>query len=283
MKPILLTDSASDIAAGSIDGVHILPLKIFFGDEEYLDTITLSHEEFYKKLIESNTLPTTSQIPPYEFEKAFADLTKDGRQVVVITLSQKLSGTYQSAAIAAQGFEGKVFLVDSESVAIGQRILVEYARNLIALGMQAAEVAAELERVKTRICVIALLDTLEYLKAGGRISQTAAFAGSLLNIKPVVAIVNGEVALLGKARGSKNGSNLLRELITARGGVDFTFPYRLGYTGLSDQLLKKYIEDSADLWSGSADSLPVSTIGGTIGTHVGPGVIAVAFFANELK
>ena len=283
MKPIILTDSASDIVRGSINGVHVLPLKVFFGDEEYLDTVTLSHGEFYKKLIESSTLPTTSQLPPYEFEKAFAELTKDGRQVVVITLSQKLSGTYQSAAIAAQGYEGKVFLVDSESVAIGQRALIEYAQSLIALGMEAAGVAAELERVKKRICVIALLDTLEYLKAGGRISPTVAFAGSLLNIKPVVAIVNGEVALLGKARGSKNGSNLLRELIAARGGVDFTFPYRLGYTGLSDQLLQKYIEDSADLWKGSTDSLPINTIGGSIGTHVGPGAIAVAFFANETK
>ena len=135
--------------------------------------------------------------------------------------------------------------------------------------------------MKRRLCVIALLDTLEYLKAGGRISRTAAIAGGLLNIKPVVSIVNGEVALIGKARGSKNGSNLLRELISARGGVDFRYPFRLGYTGLDDTMLQKYIADSADLWHTEAAPLPVATIGGTIGTHAGPGAIAVAFFAKE--
>lgn len=281
MKPLILTDTASDIAVAARDDLRVLPMKIFFGDAEYLDTVTLSHTEFYEKLIESGTLPTTSQIPPYEFERAFAQAAEEGRQVVVITLSQKLSGTYQSACIAAERFPGQVFLVDSESVAVGQRILVEYALRLVENRHEASVIAAELERVKRRVCVIALLDTLEYLKAGGRISRTAAVAGGLLNIKPVVSIENGEVALIGKARGSKNGSNLLRERITACGGVDFRYPCRLGYTGLDETMLQKYIADNADLWQVEDRALPTGTIGGTIGAHAGPGAIAVAFFARE--
>ena len=282
MKPLILTDTASDIPVSTEnENLRVLPMKIFFGDTEYLDTVTLSHEEFYHKLIESAALPTTSQIPPYEFDRAFAEAAAAGRQVVVITLSQKLSGTYQSAAIAAESYPGQVFLVDSECVAVGQRALVEYALELADRKFDAATIAAELERIKRRVCVIALLDTLEYLKAGGRISRTAAIAGGLLNIKPVVSVVNGEVALIGKARGSKNGSNLLRELIAARGGIDFRYPYRLGYTGLDDTMLQKYIADSADLYAAAPGDPPVATIGGTIGTHTGPGAIAVAFFAGE--
>ena len=282
MKPLILTDTASDIPVSTEnENLRVLPMKIFFGDTEYLDTVTLSHEEFYHKLIESAALPTTSQIPPYEFDRAFAEAVEAGRQVVVVTLSQKLSGTYQSAAIAAESYPGQVFLVDSECVAVGQRALVEYALQLVERKFDAATIAAELERVKRRVCVIALLDTLEYLKAGGRISRTAAIAGGLLNIKPVVSVVNGEVALIGKARGSKNGSNLLRELIAARGGIDFRYPYRLGYTGLDDTMLQKYIADSADLYAAAPGDPPVATIGGTIGTHTGPGAIAVAFFAGE--
>ena len=282
MNPLILTDTASDIPVSTEnENLRVLPMKIFFGDTEYLDTVNLSHEEFYPTLTESAALPTTSQIPPYEFDRAVAEAVEAGRQVVVITLSQKLSGTYQSAAIAAENYPGQVFLVDSECVAVGERALVEYALQLVERKFDAATIAAELTRMKRRVCVVALLDTLEYLKAGGRISRTAAIAGGLLNIKPVVSIVNGEVALIGKARGSKNGSNLLRELISARGGVDFRYPFRLGYTGLDDTMLQKYIADSADLWHTEAAPLPVATIGGTIGTHAGPGAIAVAFFAKE--
>ena len=119
------------------------------------------------------------------------------------------------------------------------------------------------------------------MKKGGRISPTAAFAGSLLSIKPVIAIEHGEVAILGKARGSKNGNNMLMELTAKNGGIDFSMPFSLGFTGLSDSMLQKYIVDSEVLYKGKVDKLPVSTIGSTIGTHAGPGAIALAFFANN--
>ena len=112
-------------------------------------------------------------------------------------------------------------------------------------------------------------------------SASVAMVGGLLSIKPVVAVQDGEVVVLGKARGFKNGNNLLVQEIQKTGGVDFTRPFRLGYAGLDDALLQKYIADSTALWTGHAQALPLGTVGGTIGTHVGPGAIAVAFFQKK--
>jgi DegV family protein with EDD domain len=196
----------------------------------------------------------------------------------VITISGKLSGTYQSASIAKENYEDSIFLVDSENVCIGTQILVRFAMELREKGLDAKTIVSELEKKKKDVCVIALLDTLEYLKRGGRISKTSAFAGEMLSLKPVIAVVDGEVVSLGNARGSKKGNNMLTQLISEKGGIDFKKPYALGYAGLSDALLQKYIEDSASIWKEQTDKLPISTIGSTIGTHVGPGAIAVDFF-----
>ena len=122
------------------------------------------------------------------------------------------------------------------------------------------------------------MDTLEYLKKGGRISKTVAFAGGMLNIKPVVTIQDGAVALIGKARGSRNGNNLLVEKIREAGGVDFERPVLLGYTGLSSALLEKYVDDSKALWADHVDKLDGCLLCSVIGTHAGPGAVAVAFF-----
>ena len=131
------------------------------------------------------------------------------------------------------------------------------------------------------MCLIALLDTLEYLKKGGRISETTAFAGGILNIKPVLTVQNGEVVVIGKARGSKQGNNLLVEKIHRSGGIDFSMPILLGYSGLSDLVLKKYVEDSRVLWQDGTDALDSTLLCGVIGTHTGPGVVAVAFFKKS--
>ncbi len=280
MSVKIISDSACDLPVTQGGALRILPMKISFGEDMFLDGVDLSHSMFYEKLIECNSLPTTSLIPPYEFEQAFAEATANGGTAVAVTLSQKLSGTYQSAVLAAQRHGDSVVVVDSQSVSVGQKILVRYALQLAESGLDAQAIAGKLEEQKRRVCVLALLDTLEYLKAGGRISKTVAFAGEMFNIKPVIALRDGEVALIGKARGSKNSNNLLKELIRAKGGIDFDYPIALGYTGLSDNMLQKYVADSRELWQGHAETLPSGSIGGTIGTHAGPGAIAVAFFAR---
>lgn len=276
----IITDSASDITQEEARtwGIQVLPLRTIFGEEEFLDGVTIDHQTFFQRLIESDVLPTTSQLSPFQYEGPFQEAVEAGDEVVCITLSSKLSGCYQSAVIAAEGLP--VVLVDSLSVTVGQRILVELALQLRDQGLSAQEIGAVLEQEKPHIRLIALLDTLEYLKKGGRISSTVAFIGGALAIKPVVAVSDGEIIMLGKARGSKNGSNFLIREIEKADGVDFSRPFCLGYTGLSDELLQKYIHDSEHLWKDYAKELPISTLGATIGTHVGPGAVAVAFFEH---
>ena len=162
-----------------------------------------------------------------------------------------MSGTCQSARIAAEDYEGKVFVVDSMNATIGERILVEYGLQLKDQGKSAEEIVSILEKEKSKIHTMGLLDTLEYLKKGGRISSTVAFIGGALAIKPVVAVSDGEIIMLGKARGSKNGSNFLIREIEKADGVDFSRPFCLGYTGLSDELLQKYIHD----WQTSVEGI----------------------------
>lgn len=275
----IITDSASDIVDNEREDLAILPVSITFGEEEFQDGINLTHRMFYEKLIECDELPVTSQVPPFAFEEAFREAVEAGSQVIAITLSSKLSGTWQSACVAAEEFGGRVRVVDSENASIGQHALVEYAIRLKDAGLDFEEIVERLETDKKRIRLIALLDTLEYLKKGGRISKAAAMAGSLLSIKPVIAIQGGEVAILGKARGSRQGNNLLAEQIRQTGGIDFGKPFVLGYTGLSDAMLQKYIIDHESFWKSFVDTLETSSVGGTIGTHVGPGAIGVAFFS----
>ena len=277
----IIVDSACDLIPEQIKKyqLDVLPIKTIFGEEEFLDGVTMSHEEFFEKLVESEELPTTSQVTPIVYEEKYEEVKQAGDTAVVITLSSKLSGCYQSANIALDGYEDIITVVDSNNVCIGQQILTMLAVQLRDAGKGAKEIAEELEQQKGRIRLIALLDTLEYLKKGGRISGAAAAVGAVLSIKPVIAIEDGEVVVLGKARGSKNGNNMIKQLIQKEGGINFDMPYTLAYSGLSDDLLKKYIKDSAELYDGHGDELPISTIGCAIGTHVGPGAIAAAFFA----
>ncbi len=276
----ILTDSASDILPPYPSNLTVLPMTIRFGEKEYRDGVDLSHREFYEKLTESDTLPVTSLISPGDFADAYRQAAERGETVVVVTLSSKLSGTWQSAVLAAQDYPGNVFVVDSRNATLGERLLVEYALRIAGEGMPAGEIAGELEDVRDRVRVLGLLDTLEYLKKGGRISKAVAFFGEAMAIKPVVTVRDGEVVMLGKARGSRNGNNFLIQEI-GKAGVEYCLPFALGYTGTSDDMLQKYIRDSAPLWEGKVSALPVYTVGATVGTHIGPGAIAVAFFSQK--
>lgn len=277
MKTRIIVDSTADLMPAYKERVQVVPLTVHFGDEEYVDGVTIDHKAFYEKLVETDVHPSTSQATPAAFAAEFEKAKQAGESAVVITLSSKLSGTYQSAVIAAQDYEN-IYIVDSESVAIGGGILVELALKLMDEGLDAKAIAEKLEEEKKKIVIVALVDTLEYLQKGGRVSKTVAFAGTLLNIKPVIAVTRGEILMLGKARGSKQGNNLLVQEIEKAGGVDFFKPVLLGYTGLSDALLCKYIEDSKHIWEGNLDDVRYTTIGSVIGTHAGPGAVAVAFY-----
>lgn len=275
----IITDSGSDFCPPYPKNLTVMPLTIHFGAEEYRDGQTIDHRTFYEKLVSGSELPTTSLIPPGEFQQEFDKAEAAGETVIAVLLSSKLSGTYQSAVLAAEDRE-KVYVVDSMNATLGEQILVKYAIRLVNQGLSATDIVAELERAKSHVNLMGMPDTLDYLHRGGRISKTVAVLGGALSIKPVLRLVDGVVVMIGKARGSKNGNNYLIQEVS-KSGVDFTKPLCLGYTGLSDELLQRYIADSRQLWEGKAEELPISTVGATIGTHVGPGAIVVAFFDNQ--
>ena len=288
MSVRIITDSASDISQELAKELNItvLPLKVRFGEEEFLDGVTLSNRQFYERLIETDEIPKTSQITPFEYRSNFEQAVKAGDQVVCLTLSSGVSGSYQSACVAAQEFEGDVFVVDTQQFCISEAIIVERAVQMRDMGMSAAEIFAAIEAEKKDAHVLAIFNTLEYLKLGGRISAAAAFAGGLLSLKPVLTIEDGVVRILGKARGSRNGNNMLTEFAEKLGGIDFGRPFCFGYTGFSDETLKKYIHDSARLYEDKIDvndpgNFRIHKVGATIGTYAGPGAIAVAFFAAK--
>lgn len=274
----IITDSGIDLPGEVDPRVTVVPLGITFGTTTYADGVDLTNDRFYELLIESDELPKTSQATPFSYQQIFEDVRAAGDEAVVITLSSKLSGTYQSAVTAAADYP-EVRVVDGKNVTIGQSLLVLYALRLLDEGRSAAQIADELTAAADRVCLLALLDTLEYLKRGGRIPKSVGTIGELLSIKPVVGVEDGEVVMLGKARGSKNGRNQLHQQVE-KYGIDFTMPVLLGYTGLSQKLLRKYLDDNRAIWEGKVaeEDLPIASVGATIGTHVGPNAIALAFF-----
>ena len=276
-----IIDSASDVLPGEckkLGAVHV-PLTVRFGDKEFADAVDLSHKKFYKMLTSGKEEhPTTSQVTPAAWAEAMEEVTKDGDTAVVITISSKLSGTYQSACIAAGDFEGKVYVVDSMTATIGERLLLQYGIRLAHEGLDAATIAGKLDEIKDKVRIYARLDTLEYLKKGGRINAATAVVGTMLNIKPIIAVRDGVVENVAKARGPKAADKQLRELVAKSGGIDFSKPMCAAYSGLEDDNLKTFLADSTDMLCGS--EIPVAVIGSVIGTHVGPGAVAIAYFEN---
>ena len=256
----IITDSTVDIADKYRNLFTVVPLTVSFGEKDYIDGVTLNKQEFYQKLVSSPELPKTSQATPAAFEEVFRKLQEQGDEAVVITVSSRLSGTYQSACIAAEDFNN-VRVVDSMNVSIASGILAEYALRCASEGMGLDELARHLSKKRDEIGLVAMVDTLEYLKKGGRISGAAAFAGGVLGIKPVVTCRNGEQI--------------------RKDGVDFSKPLLLGYTGLSDDMLYQYIQDSQSLWKGHVTDLDCVQLSSVIGTHAGPGAVAVAYFKSS--
>lgn len=278
MSVRIIVDSTADLIPQLKARVTAVPLTVHFGRQEYTDGVDFSAEEFYKKLETAKELPSTSQATPYAFNEAFEEAVEAGDTVVAIILSSGLSGTYQSAVIGAADYPGKVFVVDSRQVAISAGVLVEYAFRLLDGGMEAEQIAEELTAARSRVRLMAVVDTLEYLQKGGRISKAVAVAGGMLSIKPIIGMnAEGKIEMVGKARGNKQANALMnkkaREL-----DIDFSMPVMVGYTGTSDALLQKYLAESADFFAGC--SYASSVVSAVVGTHAGPNAVAIAFFSK---
>lgn len=279
MKTKIIVDSTVNMNPEFYEMVSVLPLTVRFGEDEYIDGVTITNEEFYQKLEKVDELPTTSQISPEVFRGAFQEVVDAGDEALVITVASGLSGTCQSAHIAAQEFEN-IYVVDSGNVAVGFGVIVEYAIQLLKEGKSAKEIKEILDKEKEKVHIIAMVDTLKYLKMGGRISGAVALAGSILNIKPIVEVYDGAIHQIGKARGAKMGNQVLIQEIQKVGEVDYSKPVLFGHSGRTDDGVKLFLEQSKDFWKDG--NVPKNSIlmGSVIGTHAGPGIVAIAFFAK---
>ena len=274
MSVKIVLDSTVDVNPEIKNKFVIVPLNVRFGDTEYQDGVSITPEKFYEMLVASAELPTTSQPTPMAFEDTYRELVEAGHEVLVITIASKLSGTYQSATIAADEFPGKVFVFDSRTAALASGVLAEYALQLAEQGMGAEMILNELIRERSRVGLYAIVDTLEYLKKGGRLNAAAAVVGGVLNLKPLICVENGEIKTLGTARGAKKAFAMLSE-VSGGNGVDHDKPVLLGYTGTSDESLRKYLEGATEIWG---EEPKQAIVGATIGVHAGPGAVAVAYF-----
>jgi len=280
MSVKIITDTAADFTPAEAQalGVSMAPMKVMFGEEEYTASFGLTGDEFYQKLAAAKDLPTTSQPSVTRFEELFAACPED--ELVVILVASALSGTFQSAAIAAQALpEKNIYLVDSASATLGQRILVERAVQLRDMGLTGSQIAKTLEHEKKDIVLIAVIDTLKYLHKGGRLSKTAAIAGGLLGVKPVVTLRNGAIEVLGKERGTARALKFLHTTAEGLGLLDMSRPSSLAYTGCDPSVLEPLIAElGKDFIS---DNTVTDHIGPTIGVHVGPGAFGIAYFRKK--
>ena len=273
----ILTDSSADFnpATAKRRGVDVVSMSIQFGSASFLDGKTITHDVFYKLLQEGRTNPSTAQPTPADFLRRFEEAKAAGDQVVAVLLSSVLSGTYQSAVIAKGmcGYE-PIYLVDSLSATAGIQILVNYACKLRDSGLPAADIAGELERLKDRIRIFAVMDTREYLRRGGRLSGFQAGLGAVTRLKPVITVRKGAVSIAAKAFGLTAAVQQLLKFLDAN-PVDDAFPSYFLYSddrGRDELLLPRLKERGA-----LPQRLHYCSVGPTIGSHIGPGALGMAY------
>ena len=235
--------------------------------------------EFYRRMDSGEELPKTSQISPFRYGEAFKEATADGSEAVYLSISSGVSGSIQSAILAAKEFDGKVRVFDSRHFCISQRVLVEYAARLAGEGKSADEIVSALEEALKKVRIIAVFATLENLKKGGRISSAEAFVGEMLSIKPIITITDGKVEVLSRVRGMKKGYRAMREYIEKDGGIDLSMPYAFAYSGSDSTNIDGFIRECSDLYEGKTD-VEISYVGATVGTYAGAGAIATAYFVK---
>ncbi|RVU54244.1 DegV family protein [Anaerosphaera multitolerans] len=272
----IITDSASDITIDEAVklNIDIVPLTISFGDEVCPQNTVEDFDCFFEKLKVSTSLPVTSQPSPQLYLNIYNEAKLKGDDVLVITLAGGLSGTVNSANLAKDMIDyDRIRVIDSEQAIITQRLLVEHAVKLRDEGKELENIAGAIENLKRHTVVCGALDTLKFLKMGGRIPASMAFIGELLNIKPTIILKNSVLEELGKARGSKASLNLLYKEFEAT-EVDESFPVYFGHTSSEERCIQFMNETIKKYNLKNTAMFPIS---GVIGTHVGPGCLAIAF------
>lgn len=270
-----LVDTSADYTVEEIKakGMELVPLHITLGEADYRDGYDLTKDRFYELLTSNEEFPKTSQPTPQDFVDIFEDVQEKGDELICILLSSKLSGTYQSATLAKNIVEyDKIYLIDSLTATHGIRLLADYGQELAKEGKTAEEIVAALEETKSKIKILAVVDTLEYLCKGGRVSRTTAAIGEMAKVKPMITVAEGEVAVVGKSLGKNKAiGNILKSLGECE--VDNRFPI-YSVSTLGTENCEAF---EARLTAEGYEFKDRLQIGATIGTHVGPGVFGMIF------
>lgn len=277
----IITDTASDITLRQAAGldVDMVSLRVQFGDVPYEQLADENFEQFYKMLEESKELPVTSQPAPADYLNLFAKAKAAGDDVIVVTLSSGLSGTYQTACLAAEMADyERIYVVDSLSALTGQRMLVEHAARLRDEGRGAGEIYAILNDMSHRIVVFGALNTLKNLRKGGRIPKTAEVIGAVMGIKPLIYVKeDGAVGMAGKARGSAGAIAAMVKLVEKNHDFDPTVPVYFAYTS-KDTLCRNFRKLCVSHFK--LKNTEMYPAGASIGTHVGPDAFAVTYLSK---
>lgn len=277
----VVTDSACDLPQNIVESnqISIVPLTVRFGDDEYVDRVELDQAKFWDLMKTAGQLPSTAAPSPGAFEKEFRQAAADGAEgVVCVTISSRLSATYQAAVVAAQAASDaiEVRVIDSEVCTVGEGLLAIEAAELGAAGDNLDTIVQKIEDMKSRLHIYGALDTLDNLRKGGRIGAAGAFFGSLLSIKPIIRISEGEVKPESRQRTRSRALGALAQYVLDGAPVDRV---AVSHSNAPD------VESFVDLLTPvvKRDDVLISDIGPVIGTHGGPGVIAVAFVQSKVS
>ena len=274
----IVTDSAADFEPVELEQLNIscIPLSVQIGNESYQENVNLSKDQFYTLLAQNKEFPKTSQAPTQTVLDIYEDAKKSGDEVVHITLSSALSGTYQTAlAIRDMAEFDACHIVDSLNATGGQRQLVEYAVKLRDLGKTAAEIAYAVESLRERVMLFACIDTLEYLYLGGRISRTVYKLGSMAQIKPIIRVdEQGGIEVPAKAMGMRKGMDILCKKIEAIPPCP-DFPIYAMYTG--DRTCGEKMAQRIRAMGYDVPDSQIINVGAAIGSHIGSNALGFVY------
>ena len=275
----IVTDSLSDITSDMAEelGITVVPLTVSFGHESFLDRVTMTTDEFYHKLTHDANWPKTTQPPPGDFIDVYNKLTKETDEILVVTLSSKLSGTYESATNAKGMVKGKcrIEVIDSLSVAMGLGLIVIAAAKATQAGANLDEVADLVRRAMPRSHLIAYFDTLKYLAKGGRIGRAQGLLGVMLSIKPILTVKDGEMSPLTRLRSRAAGMDYLYNFVAGFSNIEALAVEHATTPDDADKL----VEHLSSLFP--KEHIYRSTISPVVGTYAGPGAMAVSVLEGE--
>ena len=277
----IVTDSLSDITDDLAQelGITVVPLTVFFGHESFVDRVTITTDEFYHKLVHGTVWPTTTQPPPGDFINVYNKLAKETDEILVVTLSSKLSGTYQSAIQAKNLMEGKcrIEVIDSLMVAMGLGLIVIAAAKSVKNGANLDEVASLVRKAMPRSHLLAYFDTLKYLAKGGRIGKAQGMLGAMLSVKPMLNIKDGEMSPVTRLRSKAAGMDYLCNFVASFSHIEELAVEHATTPDVADELVERF----GSLFP--KERIYRSTISPVVGTYAGPSAIAISVLEAEKK